>query len=110
MSRFLAVLIVLCFMSCNNKEVKIKKMPTKIEKVVIAHRGASGYLPEHTLPAKAMAYGMNVDFIEQLIESISTYTKKNLNINIILQQLNNKNLYVRFKNKKVFLKKYNRYD
>lgn len=26
------------------------------EKVVIAHRGASGYLPEHTLPAKAMAY------------------------------------------------------
>lgn len=25
-------------------------------KVVIAHRGASGYLPEHTLPAKAMAY------------------------------------------------------
>ena len=64
MSRFLAVLIVLCFMSCNNKEVKIKKMPIKSEKVVIAHRGASGYLPEHTLPAKAMAYGMNVDFIE----------------------------------------------
>jgi len=52
-------------MSCNNKEVKIKKMPIKSEKVVIAHRGASGYLPEHTLPAKAMAYGMNVDFIEQ---------------------------------------------
>lgn len=26
------------------------------DKVVIAHRGASGYLPEHTLPAKAMAY------------------------------------------------------
>ncbi|HAI5221102.1 TPA: glycerophosphodiester phosphodiesterase, partial [Escherichia coli] len=26
------------------------------EKIVIAHRGASGYLPEHTLPAKAMAY------------------------------------------------------
>ena len=22
------------------------------EKIVIAHRGASGYLPEHTLPAK----------------------------------------------------------
>jgi glycerophosphoryl diester phosphodiesterase len=26
------------------------------DKIVIAHRGASGYLPEHTLPAKAMAY------------------------------------------------------
>lgn len=32
---------------------------------IIAHRGASGYLPEHTLPAKAMAYAMNADFLEQ---------------------------------------------
>ncbi|MDH3846457.1 MAG: glycerophosphodiester phosphodiesterase [Gammaproteobacteria bacterium] len=32
---------------------------------VIAHRGASGYLPEHTLPAKAMAYAMGADFLEQ---------------------------------------------
>lgn len=32
---------------------------------VAAHRGASGYLPEHTLPAKAMAYAMNPDYIEQ---------------------------------------------
>ncbi|WP_298779835.1 glycerophosphodiester phosphodiesterase [uncultured Polaribacter sp.] len=35
------------------------------QKIVIAHRGASGYLPEHTLAAKAMAHAMNVDFIEQ---------------------------------------------
>ena len=33
--------------------------------VVIAHRGASGYLPEHTLEAKALAYGFGVDFLEQ---------------------------------------------
>ena len=33
--------------------------------IVIAHRGASGYLPEHTLAAKAMAYAMGADFIEQ---------------------------------------------
>ncbi len=33
--------------------------------VVIAHRGASGYLPEHTLPAKALAHGMGADFLEQ---------------------------------------------
>ena len=33
--------------------------------LVIAHRGASGYLPEHTLPAKALAYGLGADFIEQ---------------------------------------------
>lgn len=33
--------------------------------IVIAHRGASGYLPEHTLAAKAMAHAMGADFIEQ---------------------------------------------
>jgi glycerophosphoryl diester phosphodiesterase len=32
---------------------------------VIAHRGASGYLPENTLASKALAYGMGVDYIEQ---------------------------------------------
>jgi len=32
---------------------------------VIAHRGASGYLPEHTLEAKAMARAMGADFLEQ---------------------------------------------
>jgi glycerophosphoryl diester phosphodiesterase len=33
--------------------------------IVIAHRGASGYLPEHTLEAKALAHGQAADFIEQ---------------------------------------------
>ena len=33
--------------------------------LVIAHRGASGYLPEHTLEAKALAYGMGADYLEQ---------------------------------------------
>jgi len=33
--------------------------------LVIAHRGASGYLPEHTLAAKALAYGQGADFLEQ---------------------------------------------
>lgn len=35
------------------------------EKIAIAHRGASGYLPEHTLEAYAMAYAMGADYIEQ---------------------------------------------
>ncbi|AMO48016.1 Glycerophosphoryl diester phosphodiesterase GlpQ [Enterobacter sp. FY-07] len=35
------------------------------EQIVIAHRGASGYLPEHTLPAKAMAYAQGADYLEQ---------------------------------------------
>lgn len=65
MSRFLAVLLVLCFISCNTKEIKMNVAPIKNDKIVIAHRGASGYLPEHTLASKAMAYAMNVDYIEQ---------------------------------------------
>ena len=35
------------------------------KKIVIAHRGASGYLPEHTLASKAMAYAMKPHFLEQ---------------------------------------------
>ncbi|MEX1265454.1 MAG: glycerophosphodiester phosphodiesterase, partial [Woeseia sp.] len=33
--------------------------------LIIAHRGASGYLPEHTLAAKALAYGLGADYLEQ---------------------------------------------
>jgi glycerophosphoryl diester phosphodiesterase len=33
--------------------------------IVIAHRGASGYLPEHTLEAKALAHAQGADFLEQ---------------------------------------------
>ena len=32
---------------------------------VAAHRGASGFLPEHTIEAKVMAYAMEPDYIEQ---------------------------------------------
>jgi glycerophosphoryl diester phosphodiesterase len=35
------------------------------ELLVIAHRGASGYLPEHTLEAKVLAYEMGADYLEQ---------------------------------------------
>ena len=34
------------------------------EQYVIAHRGASGYLPEHTLEAYAFAYAQGADYIE----------------------------------------------
>lgn len=34
------------------------------EKVVIGHRGASGYLPEHTLEAYAVAHAMGADYVE----------------------------------------------
>ena len=54
-------LIGLLFFSCSKPENKFKMD----KKIVIAHRGASGYLPEHTLESKAMAHAMNPDFIEQ---------------------------------------------
>ncbi|QTD36824.1 glycerophosphodiester phosphodiesterase [Polaribacter batillariae] len=61
MKSILLFLIGLLFISC--KETKKQSVMNK--KIVIAHRGASGYLPEHTMEAKAMAYAMNPDFIEQ---------------------------------------------
>ena len=37
----------------------------RAEFLVIAHRGASGYLPEHTLEATTLAFALQADFIEQ---------------------------------------------
>lgn len=38
---------------------------SKSKPIVIAHRGACGYLPEHSLAAKAMAHTMGADYLEQ---------------------------------------------
>jgi glycerophosphoryl diester phosphodiesterase len=38
--------------------------PSSLSPIIIAHRGASGYRPEHTLEAYEMAIGMGADFIE----------------------------------------------
>lgn len=65
MFRFLVIPLIICLVSCNNQNATTNKVENKNEKIVIAHRGASGYLPEHTMEAKAMAYAMDVDFIEQ---------------------------------------------
>lgn len=62
MMKYIAlILICFCLFSCkpNTHQVNMHK------KIVIAHRGASGYLPEHTLEAKIMAHTMNVNYIEQ---------------------------------------------
>jgi glycerophosphoryl diester phosphodiesterase len=40
-------------------------VPSAAEPLVIAHRGASGYLPEHTIPAIAMGHAMGADYLEQ---------------------------------------------
>ncbi|MFK8058689.1 MAG: glycerophosphodiester phosphodiesterase [Polaribacter sp.] len=56
------ILFLIIIFGCKKTEKKSNYMNKKI---VIAHRGASGYLPEHTLESKAMAFTMNPDFIEQ---------------------------------------------
>lgn len=55
------LLLACIFVGCSKTEI----MKSKNNKIIIAHRGASGYLPEHTMEAKVMAHAMNVDFIEQ---------------------------------------------
>lgn len=41
-----------------------RPLPDQDKPIVIAHRGASGYVPEHTLAAYAMAIHQGADFIE----------------------------------------------
>ena len=55
----LIVLATLVVAGCDASALSTTK------KLVIAHRGASGYLPEHTIAAKAMAYAQAADYIEQ---------------------------------------------
>ncbi len=42
----------------------VMSLPSLAAPIVIAHRGASGYLPEHTLAAYERAIDMGADFIE----------------------------------------------
>ncbi len=58
--RTYSILVVLCVFFCFSPAHKQDD-----KKIVVAHRGASGYLPEHTMESKAMAYAMQPDYIEQ---------------------------------------------
>lgn len=53
---------------CNAATISVSKEAkasiSQSDKVIIAHRGASGYLPEHTLEAYSLAYAMGADYIE----------------------------------------------
>jgi glycerophosphoryl diester phosphodiesterase len=62
----MCVLLAGCVVTVNDRTLVGKERVERWQgKLVIAHRGASGYLPEHTLAAKAMAYAQGADFIEQ---------------------------------------------
>jgi glycerophosphoryl diester phosphodiesterase len=62
-------LSVLAFVGCAvapiDENTETRAVTPGAKKLVIAHRGASGYLPEHTIAAKAMAYAQGADYIEQ---------------------------------------------
>jgi len=66
-SAFLAFLFLCGCAATVNDRVPVDKdrVASWNSKLVIAHRGASGYLPEHTIAAKAMAYAQGADYIEQ---------------------------------------------
>ena len=48
----------------DTRPVDVKEAQSQMVPVVIAHRGASGTLPEHTLPAYQLAIEQGADFIE----------------------------------------------
>lgn len=55
---------ILTFMSCLSSAENSAQTSAKSSIDVIAHRGAPGYLPEHTLEGAAMAHAWGVDYIE----------------------------------------------
>ncbi len=59
----LGIVAAITLLVVGSTGAKVKDSRSK--KLIIAHRGACGYLPEHTLAAKAMAYAMGADYIEQ---------------------------------------------
>ena len=60
----LLLLTSLFILGCSHQQSR-KHHQSISKKLVIAHRGASGYLPEHSLASKAMAYAMGADYLEQ---------------------------------------------
>jgi glycerophosphoryl diester phosphodiesterase len=62
LARRSTVVLLLLVAACSDGSLNA---PLGDKPIVIAHRGASGYLPEHTIAAKAMAYAQGADYIEQ---------------------------------------------
>jgi len=59
------IILVLTQWSCAMNKISTNSTVKDNDKLVIAHRGASGYLPEHSIASKAMAHAMGADYIEQ---------------------------------------------
>lgn len=59
-----AALVSFAFVSCSHSKSQSPKEKPSQSWIVIAHRGASGFLPEHTLEAYKLAIEKGADFIE----------------------------------------------
>lgn len=69
-AKTIPLIVALASMSCDASSTGASSESANTENtrhraLVIAHRGASGYLPEHTIAAKAMAYAQGADYVEQ---------------------------------------------
>lgn len=72
MRRSRIALSLLCLLAaCPAAERKGSAMHSPEGPLVIAHRGASGHVPEHTLAAYALAVAMGADYIEPDLVSTS---------------------------------------
>jgi glycerophosphoryl diester phosphodiesterase len=60
-----AALATVLLMAVGPASAKGKKPPEDAPVLNIGHRGASGYAPEHTIPAYDLALRMGADYIEQ---------------------------------------------
>ena len=60
-STCIALIVLSMFCSA---EVLYEPKLIQSDLLIIAHRGASGYLPEHTLPAYRLVIDQGADFIE----------------------------------------------
>ncbi|WP_293392598.1 glycerophosphodiester phosphodiesterase [Nevskia sp.] len=49
---------------CQAQSMPVSRLDANSRPLIIAHRGASGYRPEHTLAAYELAINLGVDFIE----------------------------------------------
>ena len=69
--RFVPIIVALCVAACTGpageRAEPAQAVATDVAEgaVNIAHRGASAYAPEHTLPAYALAIEMGADYVEQ---------------------------------------------
>ncbi|MBC7791610.1 MAG: glycerophosphodiester phosphodiesterase [Anaerolineae bacterium] len=76
MTRKLIVAVVPALVACSAFTMQPPSQPGTLppadeqRPLVIAHRGASGHRPEHTLPAYALAIAMGADYIE--LDLVST--------------------------------------